>query len=231
MRSVNRRLIIVLVVLAALVPAGVLIAVSLAGGGDGGSQQTGTVAPAPNALFAGIPQHGTVLGKPSAPATVLEFADLQCPYCAQYSREILPSVIRDFVRTGRVKLDYRPLAFIGPDSDVGARAVLAAAKQNRAWNLLDGLFDAQGGENDGWLSEDLIREVAGSVPGLDVDRLLKDMKGMTPRLQQIAMQASALGVRGTPSFYVVRPPSAPQQLQLSSLDEPAFRTALESLLA
>src|ERR1700740_2989864 len=40
--------------------------------------------------LAHVPQRGALLGKPSAPVTVYEFADLQCPYCANYMQTLFP---------------------------------------------------------------------------------------------------------------------------------------------
>lgn len=109
--------------------------------------------------------------------------------------------------------------------------MLAAARQDRGWNLLHALYSAQGGENTGWVTEALLRRLAGSVPGLDVDRMVSDMNGVTPALQQAASKGTELGVQGTPTFFVQRPASEPQQLELSALDFTAFRAALEPLLA
>jgi protein-disulfide isomerase len=57
--------------------------------------------------FAGIPQDGTALGSASAPATPTEYADLQCPFCADYARDVLPAVVERYVRTGRLRLELR----------------------------------------------------------------------------------------------------------------------------
>jgi protein-disulfide isomerase len=228
MQGVNRRMLIA-VVGAAVVAAGALIALSVSGGG-GSSTPATTAAPQPG-LLAGIPQHGTVLGKPSATAAVYEFADLQCPFCADFARDALPSVVREYVRTGRIKLDFRPLEFLGADSDRGARAVLAAAKQNRAWNMIEGLYAAQGAENSGWLTEGLVSEIGGGIRGLDVERMVRDMTGVSSGLQKAADQANRLGVQGTPSFFLLPPLGQPKELQLGSLSAEGFRAALDPLLA
>src|ERR1700759_253206 len=77
-------------------------------------------------LFAGIPQSGTTLGDPKAKVTLTEFADLQCPFCQQFTVSQLPAVVRDYVRTGKAKLVFRNLTFTGPDSVKAAKFAAAA---------------------------------------------------------------------------------------------------------
>lgn len=97
--------------------------------------------------FSGIPQHGDTLGRPDAPLTLVEFADLQCPFCAQYALDVLPTIIDRYVRTGYVRLVFRPLRFLGPDSRTAAAAVGSAASQNRMWEFVDAFYHRQGAEN------------------------------------------------------------------------------------
>jgi protein-disulfide isomerase len=129
------------------------------------------------ALLAGIPQQGLALGSPNAPVTLVEFADLQCPYCAAFARDALPAIVDDYVRTGRVRMVFAGLAFVGVDSDTALRAVIAASLQQRGWDMLDALYRSQGAENTGWVTASLVRDLASKIPNLDVERMLRDANG------------------------------------------------------
>ena len=101
-----------------------------------------------------------MLGDPKAPLTVTEYVDLQCPVCAAASRETLPALVRDYVRTGKVKLEARTLHFIGPDSERAARVAAGAEQQGRLWPFLEAFYAAQGAENSGYVTDDFLRSVA-----------------------------------------------------------------------
>src|SRR4051812_42900336 len=103
-----------LAVLGAVAVAAVLAAVVLAGRGGDKPTKTTTAA---NSALAGIPQSGLSLGSPNAPVTIVEFADLQCPFCAEYDRDVFPSILDRYVRTGKVRLELRLLRLLRPDSD------------------------------------------------------------------------------------------------------------------
>ena len=155
-----------------------------------------------NALFAGIPQQGMRLGRASAPVTMVEYLDLQCPYCKEVETNVLPDVIARFVRTGKAKLILRPLAFTGPDSVRGRDALIAASHQNRAFNFADLLYVNQGTENTGWLDDSMVAAAAASIPGLKVHVLLVERKsaGVSKLAAQYDSLASASHVDATPTF-------------------------------
>jgi hypothetical protein len=144
--------------LAILIVATVLAIARPGARGGQGSQRTA------GAAFAGIPEHGTLLGHPRAPATLLEFADLQCPFCAEYARDALPGLLRDWVRPGRLRLDLRLVAFIGPDSTRAARTAGAAALQDRLWQFSELFYLNQGTENSGYVTESFLRAIAPRRP-------------------------------------------------------------------
>src|SRR6185436_12583293 len=106
------------------------------------------------ALFKGIPQTLNVLGDPNAPTTMIEFADLQCPFCREYAVAALPALVEEYVRTVKTKFVFSGMHFLGPDSEKALRAVFAAGIQDHAWELLDLLYKSQGGENQGWVTDE-----------------------------------------------------------------------------
>ena len=152
--------------------------------------------------FAGIRQNGLVLGSPKAPLTMIEYIDLQCPGCRAFETSVLPSIVPEFVRTGRLKIEARPIAFIGPDSIPARQAMIAASAQNRAFNFAQITYANQGTENTGWLNQTFIEHAAASVPGMDVRRLLdgQNSSAITNVTDTINAQATADRVSETPTL-------------------------------
>lgn len=183
-------------------------------------------------LLAGIPQHGAVLGSPKARVTLIEYADLQCPYCGEFARNTLPTLIQDYVRTGKVRFVFRGLAFVGPESDTALRAALAAGQQNRLWNFTHLVYENQGAENSGWVTDGFIRSVAGEIAGIDATRLITDAQSQsaTAGIANAQQLATSDGVNSTPSFLVGRTGGVLTRLSVGSLDAAAFRPTLDRLL-
>lgn len=225
----NRLLLLAAAAAAAVVVVVVVIVLASSGGSSSTTTEATPTTEAPTDLFAGIPQHGDVLGKASAPATLLVFEDPQCPFCQDFSLNALPPVVSDFVRTGRVRLAYRGVNIIGPNSNVGLRAIYAAAEQNRAWQMAEALYRLQGSENSGWITTAVVREAA-TAAGADPAKVVAAMPKQDARLKAADKEAQQLGLQGTPSFYVQRPPGLPQQVPVSSLEPAAFSAALAAAL-
>jgi protein-disulfide isomerase len=215
--------------------SGVLVLASQLGAATGTPRPPARAAQAGEvrALLAGIPQRGSVLGSVDAPVTLVEYADLQCPYCGEFARGALPALVREYVRTGKVRLVFRGLAFVGPDSRVALEAVEAAALQNRLFHVLELLYASQGVENTGWVTDSLLRRIGASVPGLEGARMLRD-RGSAPvaaAMAAAARAAAADAVTGTPTFLVGPTGGRLAPLPVTSLAPEAFRPALDALLA
>jgi protein-disulfide isomerase len=218
---------------AAIVVALILISSGGSSKGNGGSagRPLEHVAEVNN-LFKGIPQSGRVLGRSDAPVTMVEFADLQCPFCAQYAQDALPTVVSRYVRAGKVKLELRLIAIIGPDSGKARRMAAAAQRQNRLWNFAELFYRNQGEENSGYVTDPFLRLVASSVPGLDVNRAFSDRNSAAVQalLADNDAGASARSVNSTPTFFAGRSGQSLAQLNPSSLDASGFTGPLDQLL-
>jgi protein-disulfide isomerase len=204
--------------LAGLAVVAVLAAVVVASPGkDDDSGKGGSPAAVTSALK-GIPQSGVTLGSPHAPVTMVEFADLQCPFCAEYSRNVLPTIIDRYVRTGKVQLQLRLLRFLGPDSDRLARVAAAAAGQNRMWQFIELAYERQGRENSGYATDDFINSLAA-----DAGLKQTDAGAAAERqVRQSEQAAQSLGIDSTPSFLIGRTGGPMKRFEPSDLTPDAF---------
>lgn len=218
--------------------AGVALSiVALAALGAGAGTATAEPAAVPGAasvaaLLKGVPQHGVWLGRSDAKLTLVEYVDVQCPYCARFAREVFPTVVRRYVRTGRVRILFRGLAFVGPDSLTGLRWVVAAGRQNHLWDLLELLFAGQARENSGWITQQRLVAAAGSVRGVAVSRLRRESESgaVLAEIREAARAARSAGIPGTPSFEAGRSVVKLTQLKLRSFEPRDFTKQLDALL-
>ena len=185
-----------------------------------------------DSLLGGIPQQGAVLGSPTAPVTLVEYADLQCPYCGRWARETLPTLIERYVRPGKLRIVFNGMAFVGPDSNTALRTAFAAGAHNHLWDVVDGLYLRQGTENSGWVSDDLIREVAAGVPGLDAGNLLEARwdSSVAAQIDRAAANATAVGIDSTPSFQLGPTGGKLERVEIDSLAPDGITPAIEEAL-
>jgi protein-disulfide isomerase len=218
----------------AVVIVGALVAVSQLGSASSSSTSSGLQADASAVQreFHGIPQRGTSLGSRRAPATLVEFADLQCPFCAQYTRDALPALLHGYVHPGRLRMELELLSFIGPDSKRAARFAAAAAIQDRLWSFSDLFYREQGVENSGYVTAPFLRRLAHATPGLDGRKAFAEQSSprVTALLGRARHEAGRLGATSTPSFFLVRQGRPPQRLQVSALTTKALSGAIDRAL-
>ena len=183
-------------------------------------------------LFRGIPQHGNVLGSPKAPVTVVEYVDLQCPFCQEFETKAMPTLLSRYVRPGKVKIEARPIAFIGPDSERGRAGALAAAQQNRLFNYMQLLYLNQGTENTGWLDDAMASAAAASIPGLDVHAWssARGSSAVTDQESQFDNEGNADNVTETPTVLVGKTGGKLQKASVSLSNIDSLSTAIENAL-
>lgn len=155
-----------------------------------------------------IPDHtataqGTTLGNADAPVTIYEYSDFQCPYCRVAAAEIVPRLDTDYLATGKAKLIFKNLAFIGQESKWAAEAVLCASDQGKFWEYHNKLFEEQNGENKGAFKVENLKRFAQEI-GLnqgDFNTCLDEGKH-TADIADVASEADRRGVNSTPTFFV-----------------------------
>lgn len=143
---------------------------------------------------------GAMLGKTSAPVTIVEFSDFQCSFCRKFWAETLPKLKETYIDKGQARFLYRHFAILGKLSVQAAQASECAAEQGKFWPYHDRLFSNQGAlaftqtKLKGYARE--LKLVAQSFNQcLDAGKAAKKVEGETA-------VAAFLGVRGTPGFFV-----------------------------
>lgn len=162
------------------------------------------------AFVRGLQQRGTVLGDPTAPVTIVEIADLKCPFCKQHELGAQGEIVDRLVRTGRANLDLQLVNVIesGMATTDGAAARSAALNLTGGggfWSFVHATYFNQGDETREWATPDLLRAIATAAPGVGAARLnLRE----TATSRAAAARADALitGLKptGTPAVFVRR---------------------------
>jgi len=195
-------------VLALAVVVVAIIAIAAGGGSNNKPvKRQGEILPGQvetNARFAGIPQRGLVVGNPRAPVTLVEFADLQCPFCRDYTINVMPSLVDRYVRPGKLRMEFRNVSFIGNDSLRAAQMAAAAGLQNKLWQFADLFYNNQGEENSGYVTDPFLQKIGSAVRGLDVQRAMneRNLPSIQRQLTDAQTEWQADGFNGTPSFLV-----------------------------
>ncbi len=211
----------------ALVVVAVLIVIS-SGNSGGGDSSNIVKAKEVAQLLAGIPQKGMVLGNSGAKVKVLEFGDLQCPFCKGYSEEVLPQVIERRVQSGEATLDFRNFTIIGPQSKPAGAAAIAAGEQGRGWNFVELFYRNQGTEDSGYADDEFLTAIARSagVPDLAKWNRVRKSQAAIARVEATTAEAENLGFTGTPSFALEGPGAS----GVETIDTPSSADGLESAI-
>lgn len=155
-------------------------------------------------ILRGIPQDGLMLGRPDAPVLLVEFADLQCPFCKEFAATSWPDIVQRYVKTGKVRMELRLINVLGEDSVKANKAVMAAALQDRMWDASMRFYDVQGKEQSGYVTDTFLRGVLGGVQGLDLARAMKERNSAEVRDELAAVHSmqSRYAVDSTPTIMI-----------------------------
>lgn len=169
------------------------------------SQATPVAALPPGVAANVTPEGFPAKGSPTAPVTVVEYADFQCPNCRKFFEESLPA-FEPYIQAGLVRLVFADFPIRGEESLLAAQAGRCALEQNAFWPYHDLLFQRQAGVNNGTFSRDNLKAYAAEL-GLNTQAFngCLDSRKYEKPVEKALEQAKALGLKGTPSFVVIDP--------------------------
>jgi protein-disulfide isomerase len=187
-------------------------------------------------ILAGIPQNGSTIGNPNAPVTLQYYGDLQCPVCKAFTLGALPPLIEKYVRSGKLKIEYRSLETATREPETFKTqqvAALAAGKQAKMWNYLELFYHEQGQEGTEYVTESYLQKLAQQIPGLNLQAWTQARSSgeLANVLANDAQAANNVGFTGTPSFLIGKTGGSSHKLEYTSLTDPSsFEAAIEQQL-
>jgi protein-disulfide isomerase len=219
----------------------VVVAIAISSGGSSTAVVKPTSAAAKkaqstvNTLLAGIPQQGNTLGSPSAKVTVTEYGDLVCPVCKSFALGAENQLIANEVRSGKVKIVYKPLETASQAANnamfvPSQTAALAAGQQKKGWNYIELFYHEQGDETNSYVTDNYLGGLASQVTGLNVNQWGSDRQSSTLTSQVTAGEqaAAAAGYNSTPTIVVAGPKSQAQPI-VGAPNYGALQSAIKSV--
>ena len=166
---------------------------------------------AAEAVFPADLAKGTKLGKDDAPLKLVQFEDFQCPFCLRYTAEDEPGIVEEFVKTGKVQIEFKHFPILGQESIRSAQASFCAAEQDKFWQYHNLLFRTQGDagqftnekKDAGRFSDGKLRDFAEQV-GLDIPKYEACFvsEEALAKVQTDLQEGQRIGIRGTPGFTI-----------------------------
>ena len=141
-----------------------------------------------------------IIGNKDAKVTVIEFSDFQCPFCSRFYAQTLPSILKDWVDSGKAKIYFKhfPLTSIHPNAQKASEATECAKDQNKFWEMHDKIF-----ENQAAIQIADLKKYAADLK-LDTAKFNKciDDGEKAAAVNADLQEGFANGVTGTPSFFI-----------------------------
>ena len=144
-----------------------------------------------------------ILGNPNAKITILEFGDYQCTFCYKFHDETMKKIDEEYIKTDNVNFIYKNFPLNGEQSILASEASYCAQKQNKFWEYHNTLYNNWGGENTGWITENVLLGFARDV-GLNLDSFSQCLEDSEFRQKVLDDEqfGKEIGINATPSFLV-----------------------------
>jgi len=148
-------------------------------------------------------QGSTMLGNPNAKITIVEFGDYQCTFCYKFHDETMKKINQEYIKTANVNFIYKDFPLNGEQSILASEASYCAQEQNKFWEYHDTLYNNWGGENTGWITENVLQGFARDL-GLNLDEFSQCLENSEYRQKVLDNEqfAREIGINATPSFLI-----------------------------
>ena len=117
----------------------------------------------------------TILGNQDAKITIVEFGDYQCTFCYKFHNDVMKKINEKYIKSGEVNFVYKDFPLNGESSILASEASYCAQQQNQFWTYHDILYDNWGGENTGWITQEVLTNFA-KESGLNLEKFNSCMK-------------------------------------------------------
>lgn len=204
---------------AAIVIAGVIIGISVivafkgssSAAGNGGTQKVAAV----NIKDVKIDADDPYIGEKNAKVVIAYWSDYQCPFCKAVevghpqipTPPAIPEIIRDYVKTGKVKIVFKDYAFLGDDSTMAAMYEHAVWRHypERFYEWREAMYKAQDEEHGGFGNESSILALSRQL-GFDAEKLKNDVtqnaQAYMDKMNADREEGAKFGISGTPGFII-----------------------------
>jgi len=172
-----------------------------------------------------------ILGSESAPVTIVEFGDYQCEACYHWFHNTRATLIDNYIETGKAKLVFVDLPFLGRDSPKAAHASYCAEDQEKYWEYHTILYTFQDGPPDsGWADRDRLNSFAFSLDmNMDEFNECMDSSKYKQRVKANYDDAVKNGATQTPTFILVSSDGTTKKLS-GAQPYSVFAATIESML-
>ena len=171
------------------------------------------------------------LGPESAPITIVEFGDYQCEACYAWFHNTRDTLIDNYIETGKAKLIFVDLAFLGRDSPKAAQASYCAEDQGQYWEYHTMLYTFQDGHPDsGWADRDRLNSFAFSLD-MNIDEFndCMDSSKYQKRVKANYDEAVKNDIQSTPTFIIISEDGKKKQFS-GAQPYSVFSATIESML-
>ena len=144
-----------------------------------------------------------IMGSPNAKITIVEFGDYQCTFCYKFHDETMKKITDEYIKTNNVNFIYKDFPLNGEQSILASEAVYCAEKQNKFWEYHDKLYNNWGGENTGWITENVLLGFARDLE-INLNDFSQCLENSEFRQKVLDNEqfGREIGINATPSFLI-----------------------------